>query len=295
MLDLSKIPHKEKRDGKLLLIDGDYLTHTSASSADGRTYVVEQLDLRKEFKYKKEATEWCEANCVPTEAISLEYHPEPVENCLHNCKELLKGILDGCGSDNYQIYVHGGGNFREEIYPEYKANRKDMRRPHHLEAVKQYLVDQWGAILVHDQETDDKLGIEQMKEFNGLDPIDDQNTIIISHDKDLDCIPGWHYRVKRGVPTDQGETYFVDTFESWKNFFKQCLTGDSTDNIPGMYKILGKKATKKYLNQIDECLTSDEMYQIVDTIYEGDPRWLTSAKLLWIRREEGVNFDKSLV
>lgn len=295
MLSLSKLkPHKH-RDGKLLLIDGDYITFNAASSADGRVYKVDG----QEFKYKKDAVHYCEDNHI-TDEIVLEYHPEPVENALHNAKLIIHGILDGCNSDNYQIYVHDGGNYRKDIYPEYKANRDGMRRPHHLGAVKDYLVDRWNAELVYDQETDDVLGIEQMRAFNYLfDTHVEHNepclkdTMICTHDKDLDCIPGWHYRIKYGKPSDEGETYFVTEEEAWRNFFTQCLVGDSTDNIPGLYKITGQKASKAIKEGLNVLIDPGDMWEYVQGYWgEHQEELMRSASLLWIRREPGQQFEK---
>jgi len=296
MLDLSQLPAKKVMypNGKHLLIDGDFIVHSSASSADGRTYIISKhKDTRgygETFKYKKDAREWCVQNGVDEAQIQLEYHPEPVENALHNAKTQLAGIIKGCASDNYQIYVHGGGNFRHDIYPDYKAHRAEQRKPEHLEAVKDYLVNRWGAIKVEGMETDDKLGIQQMKGIRmAEDTLESSSTMIVSHDKDLDMIPGWHYKIKYGKPVDQGETYFIDELEGWKLFFTQCLTGDSTDGIPGLYKITGDKATRLKKFTIDKCENPQDMWEAVKIFWGQDyqEELMITANLLWIKRQEG--------
>lgn len=86
-------------------------------------------------------------------------------------------------------------------------------------------------------------------------------------------------------------------------FHKQLLTGDSTDNIPGLYRMVGKKATAKILEPLESMTTNKEMFEYVRAVYldgyrdvgmcldEADDvvdRWLLNqGRCLWIRRAEG--------
>lgn len=91
--------------------------------------------------------------------------------------------------------------------------------------------------------------------------------------------------------------------EADRFFYKQLLTGDATDNIPGLYKKVGMKATAKILDPIDDMVSTKDMFDYVRAVYlegyekvgmcldEADAvvdRWLLNqARCLWIRREEG--------
>lgn len=94
----------------------------------------------------------------------------------------------------------------------------------------------------------------------------------------------------------------ADTF-----FYTQMLTGDATDNIPGLFKMVGMKATKKVIEPLHELETPEEMFAYVRDVYlEGydkvgmcpDDResvvdgWLKHiGRCLWIRREAGEMWD----
>jgi hypothetical protein len=83
------------------------------------------------------------------------------------------------------------------------------------------------------------------------------------------------------------------------------LTGDSTDNIPGLFKRTGKKAMAKVKAPLDELTQPAEMYAYVKQVYmdaveeKGMPsdeadvtRWLLEqGRCLWMRREEGELWD----
>jgi len=118
------------------------------------------------------------------------------------------------------------------------------------------------------------LGIEQTS-----------NTIIASIDKDLDMVPGKHFNFVKN------KHYEISNAEGRHKFWCQMLTGDKTDNIPGIHGI-GPKTAEKILN---ECKTDND-YRIrvlsyyTDNVYSipcPEDHVDLIGKLLWIRREHG--------
>lgn len=75
----------------------------------------------------------------------------------------IHSILDATGATSYRGFLSGSNNFRHTIYPEYKANRKDMVDPRWRAACKEYLVTDWNAEITDGYEADDALGIAQME------------------------------------------------------------------------------------------------------------------------------------
>ncbi len=168
-------------------------------------------------------------------------------------------------------YLTGKGNFRNEVAvtATYKGNRKDVAKPVHYQFLRDYLEKEWGFLMVTGQEADDAIGIKAYT-------MDENEYIIMSIDKDLDMIRGWHYNfVKK-------EKYFVKEEDTMRTFYKQILTGDRTDNIEGL-KGIGPVKAERILK---ECNTEIEMYEAVLKAYEGnEERVLENGQLLWIRRE----------
>jgi hypothetical protein len=192
-----------------------------------------------------------------------------------NLDQSIRNIVDECGADDHRLYITSDdrSNFRistATIKP-YKGNRKS-EKPHYYSRIRQYLEHDRGATVVRFWEADDQLGIDQ-----GSD------TIICTLDKDLDMIPGWHYNWKNK------EKYYVEEIEGLRSFYCQLLTGDTVDNILGLFGVGGKS---KHLANIRKCTTEIEMFQVVREMYEKyfGSYWqqflLENAKLLWILREE---------
>lgn len=204
---------------------------------------------------------------------------------------MLEGILEGCKCDSYSLYVSGGSNFRKEIDPQYKANRKLLKSPAHRQACHNHLVDKHGAIECINYEADDACGVNQRT---------DGSTMIVGIDKDLLQIPGLHYRwpiLRKGVVTREEEFLEVDYITGMRSFFAQALTGDTSDNIIGIKGLGAVKASKL----LKDCNTEEEMYDVVQFWYTsslmteevgvGEQRLRNNLDLLWIWRELGVTYS----
>lgn len=150
---------------------------------------------------------------------------EPRAHTMRLLKNKMNQILKDCGTEKYQLFIEGKGNFREEISFDYKANRTS-EKPESFEDMRQYLIDVWEATPVLGMETDDRVSIELWKDFeaNGKDG----SKVLSSPDKDLKNTPGWHYNPRTR------EVFFVSTKQAHRHFCYQLLAGDRVDNIKGL-------------------------------------------------------------
>lgn len=194
----------------------------------------------------------------------------------------IEEILYECQASDYVVYLTGKDNFRKTLYPAYKANRK-APRPKHYDALRKYLMDVEMAVVSYGEEADDLLGINQT-----------QDTIICSIDKDLLMIPGRHYNFVKKQFSE------IDEEEARRNFYRQLLTGDATDNIPGIHGLGPKKAN----DLLDGVVFIEDYNRIVfDEYQKYFPHCSKEdvikhiniiGKLLWIRREEGQEWSFEL-
>lgn len=212
-------------------------------------------------------------------SVGFAAEDDPIEYCLHSVKLLLQSIIKESGADSYRLFLTGSGNFREKVAvtKPYKGNRDPLNKPVHYAAIKEYLVKHWDAEVVEGYEADDAMGIEQCRLNQGSE----YKTIICSLDKDMKMIPGLHYNWRKN------ETFSINSSEALLNFYKQLLTGDSTDNIQGIPKV-GPKTAEKILV---ECETEEDMYWATLCKYTGyydKPHEVMTemGKLLWIWRKD---------
>jgi hypothetical protein len=190
------------------------------------------------------------------------------EVCLARVTHLVNEIVyQDLKCDDYKAYITGKGNYRNElaVTEPYKGNRKDAKRPVHYQAIRTHL-QRLGAELVEGSEADDAVATEATKTGGW----------IVSIDKDLDQVAGWHYNFVKH------EEYYVTEEEGLRNLFTQVLTGDRTDNIIGLKGIGPKKAEKL----LQDCKTEREYYDACLKAYDGNQlRVDENLNLLWLRRE----------
>lgn len=138
-------------------------------------------------------------------------------------------------SDDFKVAIKGRGNFRKDLYPEYKAQRKPMQDSvlELLDYGIEYFIEKYGAVPADGMEADDLVSIWA----NDAREAGDAHSVI-GIDKDLLQIPGNHYNFVKN------EHQFVDADSANLKLMLQCLTGDTSDNIKGLKGIGPKKADK---------------------------------------------------
>jgi len=298
---------KQRVEELTLLIDGDIYAHRAASVTDGRMYEVPDS---APFKYKKDVEAHCKDKGIDFSEIQVVYYPEPFKHCSASLKSMLQSIEIALAHKaknlTMQHFLTTKVNFRADILPHYKWNRlgvmEVIRRcggdeekartilrmsektfekqkgipphtPEHLLKTKDYLRKKHGAIELPPYEADDLIGMEAGRLRNEGKP-----HIIVSIDKDLNCIPGLHYN------SVNNDLYNVTEEEALYNFYLQCLMGDDTDHIPGI-KGCGPKTAQKILDAVEDKSESG-YYKAVLNAWGGDEDMLLlSAQCLWILQD----------
>lgn len=236
----------------LVIIDADPIVYRSGFAGEQYEYHlivespegdVQELIFRRtdEKTANKKMREWIAAHedwsILDTEKVTV---PEPVENVLYTVRRTIMAtqhaVAEKFGIDIFDIktrlLLSGPGNFRDRIATvlPYKGNRDDATKPHWYQQIRNYLTEHWDAEVIEGREADDECAIAQYAH--------DGPSIICTIDKDLDMVPGHHYDYVRKTFYEVGED------EGHLLFYKQVLSGDSTDNIPGCYKIGAVKSDR---------------------------------------------------
>jgi DNA polymerase-1 len=159
---------------------------------------------------------------------------------IEDLKENLKG-------DSITIALTDGVNFRKDILPSYKDNRKEKRKPLILGAIRKWLIDEYDAIIYPNLEADDVLGILATQ------PQKKEERIICSLDKDLGKLSQDGRTIQKLSKRDCDHWHMIQT-----------LTGDSVDGFSGCPKI-GKVTAQKILK--DKKLPLKEQWKLVVKAY----------------------------
>ena len=200
---------------------------------NGNLLIVDGLNLA--FRWKHQGRNDFEHDYVRTvQSLAKSY----------NCGEIV-------------ILGDGGSNYRKEIYPEYKANRKERYAEQTPEEEAEFLefLQEFGTTMntlkykgyltlkYQGVEADDIAAlICQNREELGLDEI-----WLISSDKDWDLLVD--SKISRFSTVTRKET----TIHNWDEHYEfepeyfltyKCLTGDKGDNVPGVDGVGPKRATQ---------------------------------------------------
>lgn len=221
----------------------------------------------------------------------------------------IQSIINATEATSYTLYLTSDdkSNFRFDVatIKPYKGHRKS-KKPYYYEKIREFLVEKRGAEVVYTIEADDMLSIEQMEDrddaitchHNYSIPAPDEdsikhfsNTVICSRDKDLLMVPGYHYIWAAGGQKER-KLWWQDEDEALKCFYRQLLTGDTVDNIPGLY---GVGNSSKHLRSFDDMDSELQYFAAVKVQYEkrfGAYWWQflkENSVLLWMLRTENTN------
>lgn len=281
-------------------VDGDIIVYRAGYSAEHNFYhlhymedgteVIKSFDGAKDYKAFIVGKDFGASGYW----VENETRVEPEESALYNTRSILRTIADDLQveMDDLRLYLSGKENYRLGIatIKPYKGNRDPTKKPVHAPAIKELLRNRYGAKTSDGQEADDDIAIAHMAAFED-DPL---GTIICTIDKDLDTVPGFHYNFVTKT------NYYVSHREAIVNFWKQMVTGDTVDNIPGIPGA-GKVAAQKLLGDLvpdDSGIQTDALplvcYARVRPLYErayaekADEALLEMGRLLYIRHKEDV-------
>lgn len=268
---------------KHILIDGDIVKYRCAASAEKTKYAVQWPNAEVEWltydshKEANEAAYKFHLTGDPEPLIWSRKEIQPLEFALQACKTTIESLLAKLNPSKVSIFLSPERTFRHDLArtKPYKGNRVQPK-PKYLKDVEVYLVKQYGATFGSNVEADDEIGCYLSKYGSGA--------VSVSIDKDLLQIPGWHYNwvndtVRKITPR-----------EADFNFYTQMLTGDATDNVPGIAG-LGPKGAAQLL---DGAKSSADLCSRVWNVYRGEfvdakkarDYFVEQAQLLWILREQ---------
>jgi hypothetical protein len=260
-------PHLIIMKDPILLIDGDIIRYRCAFAAEKTYYLVTNDGMLEYYDTAKEAKENAGANYVWSRK-----EVQPVEFALQAAKTTMEALVERFKPSEVEVFLTGPGNFREVVArtKPYKGNRLEAK-PKHFTAVGEYLTQSWGAKSVRGIEADDAIGI-------GLTNGD--SCIAVSTDKDLRQIAGWHY--------DWVGCNLFQVSKRGADFtlYSQILTGDSTDNVPGLEGVGPSKAERILDGSKDSKELARRAWATYRDFGKSFDYFLEQAELIYIQRYE---------
>ena len=171
------------------------------------------------------------------------------------CKADVDLVIDDLGAsleaDDYVVALTDSKNFRKDVLPTYKDNRKDKRKPLALKELREYVIKKHKGVVWDNLEADDVMGIM------ATEPTEEER-IVVTIDKDLKTVPC--NLSSDGLNVERIPERLADYW-----FMIQTLTGDKVDGYDGVEGIgikTAEKLIKKYTN-----VPLLDLWKIVKKIY----------------------------
>ena len=177
-------------------------------------------------------------------------------------------------SGRVYVALKGEGNFRYDIEPDYKGQRKvsnvDEAVVERRKDLNEYAYS-LGHFKSDNCEADDVVSIWAQQS------LDAKEHYVIAHiDKDIDMVEGWHYNFTKET------LYYICKDQGYRKMCLQMLTGDSTDNIQGLVGI-GPKKAEKLLADVPQPDMLDKVREAWEEAHPEDRRTWDGFKRLTIK------------
>ena len=168
------------------------------------------------------------------------------------------------------VALKGEGNFRYDIEPDYKGQRKvsnvDEAVVERRKDLNEYAYS-LGHFKSDNCEADDVVSIWAQQ------ALDAKEHYVIAHiDKDIDMVEGWHYNFTKET------LYYICKDQGYRKMCLQMLTGDSTDNIQGLVGI-GPKKAEKLLADVPQPDMLDKVREAWEEAHPED--WKDRLEVCW--------------
>ena len=202
---------------------------------------------------------------------------QPLLSAIQTYKAIINGHIKRFNTKDIRVVLTGKNNFREKVATTrpYKGTRsKD--KPYNYAGLKEFMIKN-GAIVTEGEEADDYISY---KTYNRI------YSIAVTDDKDAMNTPSYIYRKE--------EIIRVTEEDADRNFWSQVITGDSTDNIPGLPGV-GKAALPRIY---EGCVSYQDYECAAGVAYASHPgiddpeEYLREqGTLLWMRRHPEEMWD----
>ena len=224
------------KTNKIALIDADTIAYASCSTCE---YEIEALP--KSIDENSES----------------EWHIDINEAYEHSL-EKINLIMDRTGTEECELhFTSGKKSFRHDIYKDYKANRKG-RSPVGLQQLKEMLSNSFAGKIHTEIEADDWVVYAYLK--------DPEKYILCCVDKDIIGNVQECFNYYENPKYEREMCFISNTMDHVRAFpYRQCLIGDTTDNIKGA-KGIGKVRAEKL---IPLGLSESKMWNIVVKAFGG--------------------------
>ena len=153
------LPKTLTNEHRVVFVDADMLVFRTSAAVETRSVKTVVKGIEVELPTRTLLKEYCVDMDVEYGDLELEdYHVnEHISACLSTLKKSVRNIYKELDATHVVFLLGGTGNFRLDLPlpTQYKASRKDMRRPDYLKDCRDFLNKHYDTFIITGCEADD--------------------------------------------------------------------------------------------------------------------------------------------
>ena len=229
--------------------------------------------------------------------IAFRWKHQGVTDYKYDYVRTVESLAKSYNAGTIIICADGGSSYRKDIYPEYKANRKEKYAEQTEQEAKEFemfmaefsntltlLKEKYPVFQFKGVEADDIAAYISMN----LNKFGFDECWMISSDRDWDLlinekVSRFSTVTRKEVTLDTWDEHYDFEVEDYITF--KCLTGDKGDNVPGIPGVGPKRAVQlmeQYGSVFDiyDACPIDGKYKYIQSLNENAEQLLTNVELM---------------
>lgn len=153
------LPKKLTKEHRVVIVDADMLVYRTSAAVETRSVKATVNGKEVEFPTRTLLKEYCAEVGVEYKDLEVTDHHENehISTCLSTLKKSVRNIYRELNATHVIFLLGGSNNFRLDLPlpTQYKASRKEMRRPDYLKDCRAFLNKHYDTFIVTGLEADD--------------------------------------------------------------------------------------------------------------------------------------------
>ena len=259
-----KLNKTKKTKNRLLIIDGEIVCYQAVTN---QAFMTEIHTKQQEY-----------------------YHMLNMKDLVTDVAKRMEELVALLKAKEVIVVFGGKGNFRKEVLPTYKSNRKPYK-PLGYGKAKEWMESNYPTVAHPGLEADDVMGI--LHTTPSL--VSNMETVMVSIDKDMRQIPGLLYDQGKGLAKPE----LVTPQEAFAWTMAQAISGDAIDGyhgIPGYGPVKARGVVEKAVKECGYDAEAVFLKHIVPLYVANgftEREALQQAQVSRICRAEDMEVDKA--
>ena len=144
---------------RVVIVDADGICYRTSAACESRSVKAVVDGVEVEFPTRTLLKEYCiDVDVEYEDLVVTDHHVnEHISGCLSTLKKSVRNLYKELDATHIIFLLGGSGNFRLDLPlpTQYKAGRKDLRRPDYLKDCREYLNKHYDTFIVTGHEADD--------------------------------------------------------------------------------------------------------------------------------------------